>query len=328
MSSCKHDFHIHVTGEVEEMDFLLPTCKVEPNGVVLGTGAYGDVLEVEYKGKVYAAKKYRIPRGPSTGVSLLGAFGREHEILARIRHRNIVPYYGICKLTTDSSTVIVMQKMDINLGIHLEKNPNIPIGEKLVLLYDIANGLNYLHLQKPAVIHRDLTASNVLLNLTTAVAKISDFGNSRLVDLRATPELMTSSPGTVDYMSPEAMEGGDYNEKMDIFSLGHLVVYIMIQHRPHPLLRHTYKKGGMLISRTEVQRRQVYLNEMKMKLDGGDTHPLYSIIISCLQDECDPRPSCQDILSNRIFSACSKNMKNKPVYQTQPSITGMIIVLL
>ena len=296
--------------EEEEMDFRLPNCKVEPNGVVLGTGAYGDVLEVEYKGKVYAAKKYRIPGGLSTGVSLLGAFGREHEILARIRHRNVVPYYGICKLTTDSSTVIVMQKMDINLGTHLEKNPNIPIAEKLVLLYDIANGLNHLHLQKPAVIHRDLTASNVLLNLTTGVAKISDFGNSRMVDLKATPELMTSSPGTVDYMSPEAMEG-DYNEKIDIFSYGHLGVYVVIQRRPHPLQRPTYKEGGNLIARTEVQRRQVYLNEMKMKLDGGDTHPLYSIIISCLQDERDPRPSCQDVLSNRIFSACSNNTTTK-----------------
>ena len=299
--------------EDEQMDFRLPNCKVKPNAV-LGHGAYGEVLEVEYRKKVYAAKKYRMSSlsgSSKTGAGVLSAFCREHEILAHIRHRNIVSYYGICKLTTDSSTVIVMQKMDINLGTHLEKNPNIPIGEKIALLYDIANGLDHLHSQKPAIIHRDLTAGNVLLNLKTGVAKISDFGNSRMVDLRATPELMTSSPGTLDYMPPEAMEGGDYNEKIDIFSYGHLAVYVVIQHRPHPLLRPTYKEGGNLIARTEVQRRQVYLNEMKMKLDGGGLHPLYSIIISCLQDEPDPRPSCKYVLSNGIFSNCSNNTTTK-----------------
>ena len=307
------------------MDFRLPYCKVKPN-VVLGHGTYGDVLEVEYKGKVYAAKKYRIFGLPTIGASRLGAFGREHEILAHIRHRNIVPYYGICKLTTDSSTVIVMQKMDVNLGTHLEMKPNIPIGEKLALLYDIANGLDHLHSQKPAIIHRDLTAGNVLLNLKNGVAKISDFGNSRMVDLKATPELMTSSPGTLDYMPPEAMEGGDYNEKIDVFSYGHLAVYIMIQRRPHPLLRPIHREGQRLMARTEVERRKVYLTEIKDTLDGGDVHPLYSILVSCLQDEPDPRPCCQDILRCSIFSPSSNTIRkndSKPMSQTQPEKTWM-----
>ncbi|CAI8019243.1 Receptor-type tyrosine-protein phosphatase alpha [Geodia barretti] len=83
-------------------------------------------------------------------------------------------------------------------------------------------GLQHLHQQKPAIIHRDLTANNVLLK--NGVAKIGDFGNSRIVDLK-TSEPLTTRPGTIDYMPPEAMEGGLYNEKLDIFSYSHLVIH-------------------------------------------------------------------------------------------------------
>ena len=258
---------------------------------MLGQGAYGDVLEVEYKGKCYAAKKYRL-----TGANgNLGAFSREHEILARIRHPNIVPYYGICKLASDKSTVIVMEKMDKNLTTYLRVE--VTLDEKHRILHDIAKGLHHLHSQKPAIIHRDLTAGNVLL-ASNGVAKISDFGNSRMVDLYATPELLTSSPGTLDYMPPEAMEGGEYDDRLDIFSYGHLAIHIIIRARPHPLLRATYTVAKKLIPRTEVERRQRYLDQVKSNLENKDEHPLYGLIVRCLQDEPDLRPSCRDILKD------------------------------
>lgn len=270
----------------------LPNCLVHPTGVILGQGAYGDVLEVEYKGVIYAAKKYRIA---SLGNATLGAFSREHDILARIRHPNIVPYYGICKLATDRSTVIVMERMEKNVAALLKDKPDIDFAVKLKLLTDIASGLHHLHEQNPAIIHRDLTAGNVLLT-RDGVAKISDFGNSRMVDLRATPEILTSNPGTLDYMPPEALEGGKYTVKLDNFSFGHLAIHIIIQRRPHPLLRHTYKIAGKLTPRTEVERRELYLSEVKSKLKGGETHKLYQLIIKCLRDDPDHRPTCQHAL--------------------------------
>ena len=250
------------------------------------------MVEVEYKGRIYAAKKYRHVEVRN----LIGIFGREHEIMALIRHPNIVPYYGICTLAGDNSTVIVMEKMDANLSTFLEdrENVNITLVQKLKILHDVVKGLNHLHTQNPAIIHRDLTATNILLN-SRHVAKIGDFGNSRMVDLSVTPELLTSNPGTLDYMPPEALEGGVYNEKVDIFSFGHLSIYAMIQHRPHPLLRHTYRERGKLIPRTEVERRETYTQEAISKL-GGEEHSFFKIIIQGLQDEPDNRPSCSEIL--------------------------------
>ena len=279
------------------MDYRLPTCcKVFPTGVELGHGSYGDVLEVEYKGKKYAAKKYRHKK-------TLPIFFREHEILSLRRHRNVVPYYGICKLATDDATVIVMERMEMNLSNYLDvqNNVNISITRKSQILYDVACGLNHLHTQRPAVIHRDLTATNVLLD-SKGVAKIADFGNSRLIDVTFTPELLTSNPGTLDYMSPEAIEGGHYSDRLDIFSFGHLSIYVMIQSRPHPLLRGTYRKRGRLMARTEVERRTLYLDKVKTKLPGGEQHEMYSLIIRCLQDEPHCRPSCADILLSDVFA--------------------------
>ena len=271
---------------------LLPNCRVYPTGKPLGFGSYGEVLEVEYRGKKYAAKKYR----HAEQTKLFRVFGREHEILAAIRHPNIVPYFGICQLDGDGSSVIVMEKLEMNLATYIKDrdNVNLPMVQKFQVLSHIAQGLNHLHCQRPAIIHRDLTATNVLLD-SRGVAKIGDFGNSRMVDFNVTPEIMTSNPGTLDYMPPEALEGGVYNQKLDVFSFGHLAIYTIIQHRPHPILGPKYREHGKLVPRTEVERRHVYIEEVTTKL-GNKEHPFIPIIVSCLQDEPDHRPSCPDIL--------------------------------
>ena len=259
------------------------------------------MLEVKCKGEIYAAKKYDFdPRKLSDN---LQAFSREHEILTRIRHKNIVSYFGICKLVEGSakSVVIAMERMEKDLSTHLgEKEIDLPT--KFRILRDVASGLHHLHSQIPIIIHRDLTASNILLT-SDGVAKIGDFGNSRIVDLCSKSDPLTSRPGTGDYMPQEALEH-TYTEKLDIFSYGHLAIHIIIQERPK-LLPYSYKKDGHLIARTEVQRREKHLESLRKKL-GGDEHPFYIMVIQCLDDEPKKRPGCKEILecieTNRLMS--------------------------
>ena len=264
----------------------LPDRTVIDTGEVLGHGAYADVLVVKCKGKSYAAKRYRMMGKESDMVS---AF-REHEILARIRHPNIVSYYGTFTLKSEGKQrlpVIVMEMMHQNLSSYLLGEEIITFETKLKILRDIANGLQHLHCQKPAVIHRDLTATNVLLTVS-GLAKIGDFGNSRIVDICSQSQPLTSNPGTIDYMPPEAME--EYTEKLDIFSYGHLAIHIFIRERPSKLGRYNYK--GVAFS--EVQRRQKYIDRVKIELP--EDHLFYSILIKCLDDDNLNRPSCEDIL--------------------------------
>ena len=93
---------------------------------------------------------------------------------------------------------------------------------------DIARGLHYLHSYDPQIIHRDLTAKNVLLN-SSLVAKISDSGNSRLVNIQP-GETLSQNPGTLTYMPPEALTAeAQYGPSLDIFSFGHLGFFVGLQ---------------------------------------------------------------------------------------------------
>ena len=115
----------------------------------------------------------------------------------------------------------------------LETVPNIPLTLKCSVLEDVAKGLLYLHKHNPQIVHRDLTAKNVLLT-SSLVAKITDFGNSRIVNLHPGQLARTLSqlPGTLVYMPPEALTATSrYGPSLDVFSFGHLALFTLTQVR-------------------------------------------------------------------------------------------------
>ena len=267
---------------------LLPHCVVNPTGVVLGLGAYGEVVEVTYNDKHYAAKKLHKKESADN-------FTREIEIMSRVKHHNIVRYYSLCKLARTKEMVIVMEKLDATLSAFLGSKPDMELSEKMPIFFDIVRGLRYLHNQDPAIIHRDVTADNVLLD-REKTAKICDFGNSRAVDLTGKSGPLTLNPGTPDYMAPEALDRGDYDEKVDIFAFGHLAIHIVLQRRAYPLLHTKYQIGGRLAARSEVERRGEYLKSVEEML--GADHLLHGLIMKCLHDVSSRRPSCEEIMSD------------------------------
>ena len=99
------------------------------------------------------------------------------------------------------------------------------------MLEDVSRGLLYLHKHTPQIIHRDLTAKNVLLT-SSLVAKITDFGNARIVNLQPGQLARTLSrlPGTLAYMPPEAVSvNAHYGLSLDIFSFGYLALFTLNQ---------------------------------------------------------------------------------------------------
>ena len=155
---------------------------------------------------------------------------RECQLIATIDHSNIVQFIGLCKLPSESELpLLVMELMDSNLHDYLldDNNANIPNSLKQSILEDVARGLSYLHNFEPPLIHRDLTASNVLLD-SALIAKISDFGNSRFLPKDFNPAKLSKMPGTMVYMPPEAITQ-HYGTKLDIFSFGHLALFTLTQ---------------------------------------------------------------------------------------------------
>ena len=126
-----------------------------------------------------------------------------------LRHPNIVQFLGLFFESNSQIPMLVMEKLDMNLDNLLESVPDLSLLTKLSILGNIANGLVYLHSRLPSpIIHRDLTATNVLLT-NSLVAKISDLGNCRIPNMQPGQLVMMMSemPGTAVYMPPEALLG-------------------------------------------------------------------------------------------------------------------------
>ena len=87
---------------------------------------------------------------------------------------------------------------------------------QLSIMLDIARGLEYLHLRKPSVIHRDCKSSNILIT-SKGVAKITDFGLAKVK--QSTRSMVRSLVGTVNWQAPELWHPHPkYNHKVDVFS--------------------------------------------------------------------------------------------------------------
>ena len=266
-------------------------------GIQLGAGAYGSVEQVKINGDKYAAKKYRMEIGMNYD-EFYKKFLTELHILFSLNHPNIVQYKAVCFLSNSNFPALVMEQLHTNLHTYLLdfSYANLPLAAKIFILSDIANGLAYLHNHKPAVIHRDLTARNVLLS-SDRVAKISDFGNSHIINIdpKCTSELISTTrvPGTVVYMPPEACsDHAKFNTKLDIFSYGHLALFTATQVFPSSLL--PVYDDERSCYRSEVQRRQKYIDQLEQQLSKD--HDLITLIKQCLAVSPKMRPSADNIV--------------------------------
>ena len=156
---------------------------------------------------------------------------QECQLMSDLRHPNITQFLGLCFLPNCQLPVLVMERLDSSLDDLLETVPNIPLTMKQSILEDIARGLLYLHKHNPQIIHRDLTSKNVLLT-SGLVAKITDLGNSRIVNIQPgqLAQTLSRNPGTLVYMPPEALaDVARYGPSLDIFSFGHLGIFVGLQ---------------------------------------------------------------------------------------------------
>ncbi|CAN6205621.1 unnamed protein product, partial [Urochloa humidicola] len=111
------------------------------------------------------------------------------------------------------------------------KSKELDWGRRFNIINGIARGLNYLHEDSQLkIIHRDLKASNVLLD-SDYTPKISDFGLARLFGGDQSREATNSVVGTYGYMSPEYAMRGHYSIKSDVFSFGVLILEILTGRR-------------------------------------------------------------------------------------------------
>ena len=159
-------------------------------------------------------------------------YRQECLLMGSLRHPNITQFLGLSFLEGSQLPLLVMEKLVMSLDDYLECAPRILLQVKLSILTDICRGLVYLHSYETGpIIHRDLTARNVLLTMSLS-AKISDFGNSRMITMKSgtLTQTLSKNPGTRVYMPPEALDDiHKYGNTIDIFSFGVLSLFTLIQ---------------------------------------------------------------------------------------------------
>ena len=305
----------------ELQPFLLSNVRF--TGVRIGAGAYGSVEEVAVPGAICAAKKIHevfLDRSeiPATEISKSAAqFVRECQLMTTLRHPNIVQFLGVCFFPGSRLPALVMERLLTSLHDLLDPEtdpppppdapkPFFPLSLKCSILHDVASGLTYLHERSPPIIHRDLSARNVLLN-SGLVAKISDLGVARIVPRVRAAATMTKGPGAIVYMPPEAMEDipedekdnderskAKYGKSIDIFSFGVVAIFTLCQTFPNKLLAPNYRdEQRRIIGRTELERRESYIRIIHRQLQ--EKHPLLQMIEGCL-DFPEDRPSISEVL--------------------------------
>ena len=265
----------------------------------LGKGAFSKVVELKKRdGTHLAGKIFKV--NTEEIQTIVDRLINENNIMFKLQHQNIVAYKGVYFQADVSLPLLVMEKMMTSLHAYLleRKHSGLPVERKVSFLLDTASGLEYLHSRTPAIIHRDLTAKNVLLD-SQLRTKIADFGNSRIVHFNfdMSPGSMTAVPGTLEYMPPEAFgEHVMYNPSLDVFSFGHLSLFTVIQSPVHPLLspNHTDSVTGEQHARSEVERREEFIRKAKQLLSEG--HPLLDLITQCLSNLPKDRPAAPELV--------------------------------
>lgn len=268
--------------------------RAHATGIVLGSGSFGTVIEVMVGQEIYAAKRYRtVPTD-----NFIRKISLEANILSNVKHPNIVQYYGLCCHAALDVPLLLMERLMTSLHSYLLEHArtSIALPKKLAFLCDVASGLSYLHSLNPVIIHRDLTAKNVLLDISLT-AKIADFGNSRIIDLDAemTPDSMTAQPGTLDYMPPEGFgENAKYTTSLDMFSFGHLALVVIAQKNIRLPVPKVKPVNSQQIC-TELERRKPYFDVLSNII--SDEHSIVPVIRQCLSDDPEQRPSANEIES-------------------------------
>ena len=287
---------------------------VQLTGINIGGGAYGTVDEVAFSVAAAAKTIHPILQG---GLSKAASeFVKECQLMSTLCHPNIVQFLGVTFFPGSRLPALVMERLLTSLHDLLEPNTPPPpeaiqplaffsMALKCSVLQDVACGLAYLHERLPPIIHRDLSARNVLLN-SGMVAKIADLGVARIAP--RTAATMTKGPGASVYMPPEATapatsntEKSQYDASIDIFSLGVVTIFTIGETFPCDPLAPNYvdEKSGLLVARTELQRRSKYMRFVNEKLRAcgqlSADHPFIRLIQQCLQNLPAKRPVIHEV---------------------------------
>uniref|UniRef100_A0ACD5W714 Uncharacterized protein n=1 Tax=Avena sativa TaxID=4498 RepID=A0ACD5W714_AVESA len=209
----------------------------------------------------------------------------EIQLLKTLRHKNIQKLFASW-IDEDKKTVNIITEFCISGSLRQYRKKHKKVGIKAMKRWaiQILTGLEYLHSQEPAVIHRELKCDNIFINGNDGTVKIVDFGLATILQQQKTK----SVKGTLEFMAPELFTG-DYNELVDIYSFGMCMLEMMTCEFPYSECQgqaHIYKKISQGIKPSILSKVE----------DAG----VRSFIEVCLAPVAE-RPTASELLKNSFL---------------------------
>ncbi|CAM0880968.1 unnamed protein product [Alopecurus aequalis] len=201
------------------------------NKHILGTGGFGKVYKgVLPKSKWEVAVK-RVSHDSSQGIK---EFISEVVSIGRLRHRNLAQLLGYCRRKGELLLVYdYMSNGSLDKYLYNEEGkPILDWAQRFHIIKDVASGLLHLHEKcEQVVIHRDIKASNVLLD-NEMNGRLGDFGLARLYDHGTDPLITTKLVGTLGYLAPELSSTGRVSPLTDVYAFGVFLLEVTCGRRP------------------------------------------------------------------------------------------------
>lgn len=278
---------------------------------IIGDGSFGLVYKAQLSNGVTVAVK-KLSKDAFQGFR---EFRAEMETLGRLRHGNIVKILGYCATGADRVLIYeFVEKGSLDQWLHdtsedymletasssKERSP-LSWETRTKIIKGVANGLLYLHSLETPIIHRDIKASNILLD-SKFEPHIADFGLARRIE-GSHSHVSTQFAGTMGYMPPEYKDGVTVvTVKADVYSFGILMIEIATGRRPNlPVKEGDGKVIGLMEWACKMVENNSFLEmvDLCVPRDGlkeDEVREFFRVACLCTSEISGDRPSMDDVV--------------------------------
>lgn len=263
----------------------------------VGQGGYGKV----YKGVFTDGTVVAIKRAQEGSLQGEKEFLTEIELLSRLHHRNLVSLLGFCD--EEGEQMLVYEFMSNgtlrdHLSVTEKYKESFSFATRLRIALGSAKGILYLHTEaNPPIFHRDIKATNILLD-SRLIAKVADFGLSRLAPVADLEGIVpghvsTVVKGTPGYLDPEYFLTHKLTDKSDVYSLG--VVFLELLTGMHPITH-----GKNIVREVNIAYRSgMIFSVIDAKMGSYPSEcveKFVTLALKCCKEDTDERPSMAEVV--------------------------------
>ncbi|KAF7144457.1 hypothetical protein RHSIM_Rhsim04G0095000 [Rhododendron simsii] len=262
---------------------------------ILGQGGNG----VVYKGILPDQRVVAIKKSKVMDMSQVEQFINELLILTQVNHRNVVKVLGCC-FESKVPELVYEYISNGTLYQHIHKTLSwLTLDHRLRIAVEAASALSYLHSAASIpIIHRDIKSANILLD-SNYVAKIADFGASRLVPLDQT-QVSTLVQGTLGYLDPEYLQSSQITEKSDVYSFGVVLVELLTGKNPICLERSEKERNlatYFIVSMKENRLSQILEPRVVREGTSEQLQAIAELVKRCLCLKSEERPAMKEVVT-------------------------------